>query len=128
VRRVAILLVVSLALVAGGCGSGSKTYSLAKTRECLEGKGVRIGGSPDFVAETATGGAFVANFPGNYVTISFGDTVDDAVGTEKGYERAAFANVREGLADVLKREQNAVLLWHEHPVTSDVTTVQNCLE
>jgi hypothetical protein len=103
-------------------------YSLAKTRECLREKGVDLRGTPDFVALTATGGALVARFGGNYVTISFGDTVDDAIGTETGYRRAAFQNVREGLTDVLKREQNSVLLWHEHPAAADADTVQNCLK
>ena len=50
---------VLLILVVAGCGS-SKSYTLVDTRACLESRGVKIGGPLDFVASTATGGAFVA--------------------------------------------------------------------
>jgi hypothetical protein len=120
------LLAIVVALVAAGCG-GASDYSLGKTRSCLVKKDVRIGGKLDFVASTATGGAFVAHLRRNFVTIVFGEKNGDAEQIELAYQRFAFPNVRPGLADVLKRERNAVMLWHEHPQDRDLTLVRSCL-
>jgi hypothetical protein len=118
---------VLLGLVAAGCGS-SKSYSLADTRACLQGRGVQIGGSLDFVASTATGGAFVANLGANSVTVVFGETEDDAMGIEEAYDHFALQNVKAGLPDVLRRYKNAVLLWHEHPQEGDLALLVGCLK
>ena len=66
-----------IALLAAGCG-GTKTYSLAKTRACLVAKHARIDQRLDFFASTATGGAFRALLPTNFVTVAFGDNEKDA--------------------------------------------------
>ena len=124
-RRAALLL--ALVVLAAGCG-GTKRYSLAKTRACLAQKGARINGKLDFVASTATGGAFRALLRPNFVTIAFGNSENDAKQLELAYHRFAFANVRKGLGDVLTRDRNAVLLWHEHPQDRDATLVTRCLK
>jgi hypothetical protein len=127
VRR-SLLLAVAVAVLAGGCGSEAN-YSRAKTRACLEAKDVRIGGKLDFVASTATDGAFVARFAGgNFVTVLFGENQKDAGELEGAYQRFAFSNVKEGLPDVLRRDRNAVFLWHAHPSDADVQTVSDCLK
>jgi hypothetical protein len=126
VRR-AVPLAIVLALLLAGCG-GAKGYSLTKTRACLAGKGVRIGGKLDFVASTATGGAFVAHLGDNFVAVVLGDNENDAKQIELAYHRFAFENVREGLPDVLRRDRNAVLLWHEHPKDADLALVEGCLK
>ena len=79
-RRAALLL--ALVVLAAGCG-GTKRYSLAKTRACLAQKGARINGKLDFVASTATGGAFRALLRPNFVTIAFGNSENDAKQLER---------------------------------------------
>lgn len=131
-RRAVLLAAVAFAVVsAAGCGGNQVTYSVAKTRACLRGQGVRVSTVPrsDFVASTATGGAFRGRLDsGNFVTIVFGETDEDAGQIEKAYERFAFPNVRQGLPDVLRTSHNAIMLWHEHPQPADESTVLGCLK
>jgi len=126
-RAVAALFMVIVGLAAAGCG-GEKSYSLDKTRECLEARGAHIGGDLDFVAETATGGAFVATFGDNSVKIVFGETENDAEQIELAYDHFAYPNVKAGLPDVLRRYKNTVTLWHEHPQDADLALVTGCLK
>jgi hypothetical protein len=127
VRR-SVLLAVAVALLATGCGDEA-SYSRAETRACLARSHVRIGGKLDFVASTATDGAFVAHLgDGNFATILFGENEGDAEELENAYQRFAFPNVKEGLPDVLRRDRNAVLLWHEHPSDAAVATISDCLK
>ena len=113
-RRVALLSMVLFAFAVAGCGS-SKSYSLEDTKACLTARGAQIGGKLDFVASTATGGAFVATLGDNSVKVVFGETAGDAEQIELAYDRFAFPNVKAGLPDVLRRYKNAVMLWQEHP-------------
>ena len=117
---------VGIVLLAAGCG-GSTTYTVPRSKSCLEQRGVKIGGPLDFVANTATGGAFRANLSDNWVTIAFGENVKSGVDIENAYTRFALPNVRPGLADVLRRYNNAVTLWHQHPNDSDLSLVVDCL-
>ena len=118
-----------IVLVAAGCGGGSSQYTADKTRQCLSSEDARISTpSGDFVASTATGGAFVANLGDNWVTVSFGDQENDAKDLQIGYQRVAGSNVRENITDVLSRYHNAVLLWHKHPASADLALVTGCLE
>ena len=125
-RRGALLIAV-IALLAAGCG-GTKTYSLAKTRACLVAKHATIDHRLDFVASTATGGAFRALLPKNFVTVAFGDNEKDAEQIELAYNRFAFANGKKGLPDVLKRDRNVVMLWHQHPQNRNLNLVMACLK
>ena len=115
-----------LALVAAGCG-GKTTYSVAKTRSCLQARGAQIGSKLDFVASTATGGAFSASLGDNSVKLVFGATQDDAKQIVAAYQRFAFPNVKAGLPDVLRRYNNVVTLWHTHPQDADLSLVVGCL-
>jgi hypothetical protein len=126
-RRVALLSMVLIGLAATGCG-GSESYSLEPTRDCLESRGARIGGDLDFVASTATGGAFRASFGDNSVKVLFGETEGDAEQIERAYGNFAFENVKAGLADVLRRYKNTVTLWQEHPQDTDLALVTGCLK
>jgi hypothetical protein len=123
--RIALLPVLALTLAA--CGPAREPiYNVAKTRSCLLEKGAKIGGRLDFVASTATGGALHATLPANEVTIAFGQTTEDGEQIEKAYVRFHSRNV--GIADILKRYSNAVLLWKEHPQEGDLDTVTSCLK
>ncbi len=80
----------------------------------------------DFVANSATGGAFVVQLVGNRVTVSFGETEADADNIEQAYHRFKAGNV--GLSDVLRRQGNALMLWHVHPQDADLATITGCLK
>ncbi|MEI8105289.1 MAG: hypothetical protein WCH31_05555 [Actinomycetes bacterium] len=125
-RLICIGLLAVVALALAGCG-GQTTYTLAASKTCLTERGAKISGTLDFVAQTANGGAFVTQLGGNYVSVLFGVTVADAKQLELAYERLALPNVRAGLSDVLRRYNNSVTLWHEHPSDSDLALVVGCL-
>jgi hypothetical protein len=128
VKRTLFVGAVMVVLLAG-CGkpSSSTSYSLRKTTRCLEAHHVRLGGQLDFVATTATGGATKAHLAdGNFVTIVFGATLDDANNIAQAYQRFHGKNV--GVADILRQDQNAVMLWHEHPSDTDLGSVTGCLK
>src|SRR5262249_33154502 len=100
----------------------------AKTSNCLKSENARVGGPLDFVATTATGGAFVARLSDNWVTVSFGAKENDAKGIQIAYQRLAAPDVAGDINDVLSRSRTAVLLWHQHPATADLALVTGCLE
>jgi hypothetical protein len=128
VRRAALLgLGAALLFVAAGCG-GSSNYDLAKTRACFAERGAKISGKlDDFVASTATGGAFVAKLKDNSIVVVVGQSADDARQIEDAYHRFAFANVRAGIADVVRRYKNVVMRWQMHPRDSDLALAVACL-
>lgn len=117
-------------LLVAGCGSsGPKPFDLEKTKSCMVAQGVTIGGALDFVASTATAGAFVGTFPdGNSATFSFGSAAKDGRQMVDAYERFAYANVRNNLPDVLKLNRNVVSLWKKHPSDVDLNTFTGCLK
>ncbi|HEY0415449.1 MAG TPA: hypothetical protein VGC78_03605 [Gaiellaceae bacterium] len=127
-----VAVAVALALVAGvaACGkAGATLYTKAATSACLEKAGFTprpVESAVDFVANSATGGAFRVDLTDNQVTISFGATEADADNIDDAYHRFRSANV--GIEDVLRRDQNAVMLWHVHPSDADLATVGNCLQ
>jgi len=116
-------------LLVAGCGNSTpKPFDLEKTKSCMVAKGVTVGGALDFVATTATAGAFVGTFPdGNSATISFGTAAKDGRQMVDAYERFAYSNVRTGLPDVLKLNRNVVSLWKNHPSDADLNTFTSCL-
>jgi hypothetical protein len=122
-----LLALAALVVAVAGCGgSDQHLFTLAKTRDCMAGKGARIGGRLDFIASTATGGAFQARLGSNTVTAVFGQTQEDARQIELAYTRAAGKNI--GIGDVLARRLNVVLLWREHPSDEQLGTVADCLK
>jgi hypothetical protein len=117
----------SVALAAVGCG-GKKTYSLESTRACLVEDGLKpvAPRRRDVVAQSAPGGALRVVFDRhNEVTISFGADEPEAQRLVLGYQRFAGKNI--GLADVLRPQRNAVLLWEAHPDDQDAARVGSCL-
>jgi len=119
----------ALVLCLSGCG-GESTYSLPKTKACLTERGAKISTNlnNDFVASTASGGAFVADFGDNSVKVVFGQDDADATQIQQAYEHFAFKNVQSGLPDVLRLYNNVVTLWHEHPQPTDLALLVGCLK
>jgi hypothetical protein len=130
VRRSLVLLALLLAVACGlaGCGGGggSTLYTAQSAKTCLRGLNVKIAPATDFVATTATGGAFRAIFPDNSVTMVFGLTQADADNIADAYRRFRAKNV--GIDDVLREDNNAVMLWHFHPVDASTALVGGCLK
>lgn len=126
-----LLVIAAIAACATACGNpaSTKVYSKAATMACLQKQaGVHVGPAPasDFVANSATGGAFSVKLKGNRATVSFGQTITDGNNIADAYRRFHARNV--GVNDVLETEQNAVLLWHVHPSDADISTITNCLK
>jgi hypothetical protein len=128
VKRVVVAGALALALA--GCGkSGTSLYTKDATTACLTKAGLTprpVDGTSDFVANSATGGAFHVAVAGNDVTVSFGETVGDADNLDQAYRRFRAKNV--GIEDVLRRQGNAVMLWHEHPQDTQLGTITSCLK
>ncbi|HEV7642243.1 MAG TPA: hypothetical protein VGO39_15380 [Gaiellaceae bacterium] len=126
-------LVALVAFVVAGCGggaSGSSIYTRAATKQCLQTTaGVHLASvSPDdFVASTASNGALRVTLPdSNAVTVLFGETSQEASNLADAYRRFHAKNV--GIEDVLRTDNNIVLLWQIHPSGTDENTVHDCLK
>jgi hypothetical protein len=125
-------LIALLAFAVAGCGGGStnsSVYTLAATKQCLETKlGVHkfpaLGA--DFVASTASGGAFRIRLADNAVTVLFGESANEASNLADAYRRFHAKNV--GVEDILRTKGNAVLLWQLHPSAPDESKVEGCLK
>jgi hypothetical protein len=121
---------LAVVLVLSGCGSaGPGVYTKAATEACLRKAALDprpVTETADFVANSATGGAFAVQLAANRVTVSFGETASDADNIEQAYRRFKASNV--GLDDVLRRQGNALMLWHVHPQDTDLATITACLK
>ena len=125
-----LLAAVILALLVSASGSGGQPiYTKDATEACLRKVALQprpISETADFVANSATGGAFLVQLVDNRVTVSFGETEADADNIDQAYRRVKAHNV--GINDVLRRQGNALMLWHVHPQDSDLTTITSCLK
>ena len=119
-------LAAAALLVLAGCGTPPE-HSADKTRSCLEQAGARITAPKgDFVATTATKGAFRVHLGRNFVTLSFGADVDEAAATVEGYQR--FHGKGFGLDNLLYTDKNVVMLWRTHPTDGQAAEISGCLK
>jgi hypothetical protein len=122
-------LFAAAAVLVSGCGSGGTAiYTREATVACLQNISLHptsVAETSDFVANSATGGAFTVQLVDNRVTVSFGESNADADNIDQAYHRFKASNV--GLNDVLRRQGNALMLWHLHPQDDDLTTITGCL-
>ena len=130
-RTVAGALVAGAAalLIAGCGGGGTKAYSAAATKACLEKAGVRIVAvdeKTDIVAASALAGAVGAKLALNRVTISFGRSDAEGALLQKAYAKYGSKDVP--IDQVLERRRNAVLLWAGAPSAQDSDVVRACLK
>lgn len=127
-KRISAFLLFAFAVA--GCGSSSPeatTFTLAPTRQCAVGYGhILKPKSDDFIATTATGGAFRLQFPDNEATVLFGADAQEGNGLADGYRRFHAKNV--GIDDVLRTDNNVVMLWHVHPTDTDENELTDCLK
>jgi hypothetical protein len=125
VKRIALIV---LLLGVSGCGgsAGPATYTLAPTKECVRTTlGAKIVPQPDFVASTASGGSFHMLYADNAVTVLFGSDGEEAGNLADAYRRFHAKNV--GVEDILRIDNNAVLLWKLHPSDQVAARVADCL-
>ena len=127
--RALLVPAACLVLLLTACGkSGTPLYTKQSSEACLRKAGLSPAPVPesDFVANTADGGAFQVRLIANRVTVSFGVTAAHADNLDQAYRRFRAHNV--GIDDVLRRQGNAVMLWHVHPEDTDLATVTGCLK
>jgi hypothetical protein len=135
VRPLSLVLVVSLALVAAGCGArSSKPYTAAGTVACLKSKGftglttnpVKVG----FIAGFADNGGILAMAPGvnrNVVTIAFAGDTAGAAQTESAFKAHATPFYRRHMGDIMESQRNAVLVWQTSPTQQQIDDALGCL-
>ena len=125
-----IIVTVVLTLLVAGCGGGSKkatVYALGPTKDCARGIGhILPRKADDFVASTASGGAFRLKLSDNEATVLFGANPEDALGLANGYRRFHAKNV--GIEDILRTQSNVVVLWKVHPSDTDAAMLTHCLK
>ena len=124
-------MLAAAVLLAGCGGGGPSVYTKVATEACLRRAALQPAPVPEtaaFVANSAKGGAFLVQLVDNRVTVSFGDSMADADNIDLAYRRFAAPNVAPGIDDVLRRQGNAVMLWHVHPQDNDLTTITGCLK
>jgi hypothetical protein len=127
-RRTSLLgLAFFVAVLTAACGGDERgLYALQPTRSCLEDADLRLTQrNVDFVASTALGGALRVRFRGNLLSLTFGNSEEEAERIERAYRR--FAPRRFPIQDVLRREGNVVMLWGVSPTIDDLDTVLRCL-
>jgi hypothetical protein len=126
------VLIALLAFLAAGCGGGSTSstvYTLAATKQCLETTlGIHNFPPPgdDFVASTASSGALGVRLADNAVTLLFGANANEASNLADAYRRFHAQNV--GIEDILRTDNNAVMLWQLHPSAEDESHIHDCLK
>ena len=126
------LLLALLVVVAAGCGGSKSTpvATRAATKQCAKTTlGVKSFPSiaDDFVASTASGGAFRMHLGSlNDVTVLFGKDAAEASNLADAYRRFHAKNV--GVEDILRTKDNVVLLWQLHPSDADENSVEDCLK
>ena len=126
-KRCAIIALLGLAAAGcGGGGGGTGSYARAATEQCLKkSPAVKVDNKLDFVASTATGGAFHVATAENAATVVFGETIDDANNINAAYHRFRAKNV--GVDDVIAQERNVVMLFRVHPSDPLILTIKGCL-
>jgi hypothetical protein len=128
--RLTVALVTLVVLVAG-CGGQPSVYKADGTAKCLRGLGydattdsAEIG----VIAAAAPNGGLRASVPGNTVTIAFGANADDALKIEGAFRRFAPKKLRPHISDVMRTQNNAVLLWTVTPPLDEMNKVFKCLK
>lgn len=121
-------LALAAALLGGGCSGEAppEVYAPEPTRACLEEGGHEVATEGlDFVASTATRGAFRADVGENEVTLAFGETEEEAERTARAYRN--FAGPTIPIDHVLFRISNSVLVWGAPPSDEERGAVEGCL-
>jgi len=130
--RLAFPTLIVTGLLLSGCSSGEpSTFKAAPTAKCLAGKGFSVStddAQVGVVAANAPNGGLLAREPGNALTIAFGANSDDAIKIAAAFKKFAPKKLRPLIADVLRAQKNAVLLWTVTPPQEEQNKVFACLK
>ena len=130
----AVALAGASALAAAGCGGGgAKPYTAKGTAPCLRTKGfTQVTTNPvavGFIAGFAENGGIRATSPtGNAVTIAFTADANSVSSTEEAFKLRAPKSLRPHMADILRTNRNAVLVWTITPLQDELDTANFCLK
>jgi hypothetical protein len=131
VKRTALLVAGSVAVLAG-CGNPVHShYSVRATAPCLRGLGYHVSTDANkigLIEASAPEGALRADEPGNTVVITFAHDSSGAQGIESAYRRFAPKKRRAHLDDVMEMQHNVVLLWQVTPPDTELNRVYGCLK
>jgi hypothetical protein len=133
-RFTPVVALLTLAVLAAGCGARSNTPFTAKgSISCLRKQGfTRVSDSPanvGFIAGFAANGGLTGTSPsGNQVTVAFTDSSDNVESTEKAFTLHAAPTLRPHMKDVLSANRNAVIVWTEGPSSDDQSKLNGCLK
>jgi hypothetical protein len=130
-RRFIPVSVLALALIATACESEPSAYKAEPTANCLRDNGYRVVTNPRLlgvVEKNAEHGGLIAYEPGNAVRMAFAENSDDALAVQRGYRRFVKKYVRRHIADVMRTQKNAVLLWTITPPQDELNKVYGCLK
>jgi hypothetical protein len=125
------VLVVLIALAAAGCAAEPSTFKAEQTAKCLRDNDITVltdRSELGVVERSAEHGGLVAYTKGNAVRIAFGANEEDTLGIEEGYKRFVPKKVRPHIADVMRTNKNAVLLWTVTPSDEDADALAGCLK
>jgi hypothetical protein len=132
-RFMPVVCLLALALVAAGCGARSNTpYTATATAQCLRSHDfTNVSTSPGkvgFIAGFAPNGGLIATSPAdNQVTIAFTKDSDSVQSTEQAFKLHASPSLRPHIADIMRTDRNAVMVWTTTPADSDTAALQSCL-
>ena len=129
-RATAVLLVL-LALLAAGCGQKEgETFTAAGTVGCLRNEGFKVTRAPakiGLIAAFAANGGLLATKGGNPVTIAFAADENDVKSTQAAVKNQASPFYKKRINDIMRVENNAVMVWTTAPSQDQIDTVVNCL-
>lgn len=127
-KRIVILLAGVAALAGCGGSKGPALYTKAASDSCFVQAPLNATLSPkvDFVASTASNGAVRVHLTDNDVTVLFAQDANEANNLAAAYRRFHAKNV--GINDILRVQNNAVMLWRLHPSDADRVPLENCLK
>ena len=126
-------MLLLLALLAAGCGvRNSKPFTAKASAGCLRSHGFTgVTTNPrkvGFIAGFAENGGIRATSPtGNAVTIAFTADANSVSSTEEAFKLRAPKSLRPHMADILRTNRNAVLVWTITPLQDELDTANFCL-
>ena len=134
-RRPLVLLavLVPLAGLAAGCGvRSSAPYTAKGTAPCLTKKGfTAVTTNPTkvgFIAGFADNGGLRGTAPGgNVLTIAFAADPTGAAQTAESFKANASPFYKRRMADIMKTQRNAVLVWTTSPTQQQLDDATGCL-
>ena len=133
-RALGIVLVLTVALVAAGCGvRTTKPFTAQGSVGCLKSHGftevTTNPGRVGFIAGFAdNGGIRARSATGNVLTIAFTADSNSTSSTEDAFRAHAPKRLRPHISDIMQTNRNAVLVWTTTPDPGELAAATGCLQ